>query len=311
MALTVLQRLQSASSLSLLLRNPLGFVWKYGLRLKTPQSAAEPLVLDALDFGNLVHEVLDVALQRLMANAQRGGAADMPAAVRAAVHQVSTSWEALRSIPPRLLWRHTLLEVEQLALYAMGATQTNVEAWRSFSEIPFGGAVLRTDAPLPWDAAAAVEIPTTGFQISGYIDRLDIDADTQLARVYDYKTGKVPKDAIVFNKGQELQRCLYAFAVRELLGANVQISAALLYLRAQQQLSLDDTPSALAQLQTFLVTARANLVSGGAVPGVAAGGDYDDLAFALPSNAGSSYCVRKMPAVLQRLGAATEVWEAN
>src|SRR6185369_3441241 len=60
-ALAILSRLQSASSLSLLLRNPLGFVWKYGLGLRAPELAAEPLILEPLAFGNLVHEVLDTA----------------------------------------------------------------------------------------------------------------------------------------------------------------------------------------------------------------------------------------------------------
>ena len=42
----VLGRLQSASSLRLLLRDPIGFVWKYGLGLKAPEIEEEPLVLD-------------------------------------------------------------------------------------------------------------------------------------------------------------------------------------------------------------------------------------------------------------------------
>jgi RecB family exonuclease len=310
-AIAVLQRVQSASSLSLLLRNPLGFTWKYALSLKAPRAGDEPLALEPLVFGNLVHEVLDVALQELEASARRGAPADMPTVVRASIQQVSASWESLQPIPPQVLWRRTLQEVEQLAMYALQATQTNDATWRSFSEIPFGGAELKTEAPLPWDAAAPVEIPATGFRINGYIDRLDISADAKLARVYDYKTGKAPKDDIVFNKGQELQRCLYAFAVRALLGENTGISAALLYLRTQQALPLDDTQAALVQLQQFLVAARNNLASGAAVPGVAAGGDRDDLAFALPANAASSYCERKMPAIVQRLGAATDAWEAQ
>lgn len=310
-ALAVAERLQSASSLSLLLRNPLGFVWKYGMRLRAPQAGEEPLVLDALSFGNLVHEVLDVALKELVVSAGMGPAVDIHSVVRTAVQKVSDSWEALRPIPPKLLWRRTLSEVEQLATYAMQTTHTGNGTLHSFSEVPFGGAEPKTDAPLPWDAAAVVEIPGTHFRVNGYIDRLDIAADAKFAHVYDYKTGKAPKDAIVFNKGQELQRCLYAFAVRALLGNTVGVSAALLYLREQQQLTLDDAEGTLAQLQQFLLTARANLLSGAALPGIAAGGAYDDLAFALPANAASSYCTRKMPAILHRLGPATAVWEAK
>ena len=46
--LEALSRLQSASSLKTLLRSPLGFVWRYALGWKAPQSSAEPLVLDPL-----------------------------------------------------------------------------------------------------------------------------------------------------------------------------------------------------------------------------------------------------------------------
>ena len=41
------------------------------------------------------------------------------------------------------------------------------------------------------------------------------------------------------------------------------------------------------------------------------GGDYDDLAFALPANASATYCKRKMPAATERLGEVAQVWEAE
>ena len=66
--------------------------------------------------------------------------------------------------------------------------------------------------------ATVVEIPDTGFSIAGYIDRLDISGDGKRALVRDYKTGRPPKDHIRLNGGQELQRCLYAFAVKASAG---------------------------------------------------------------------------------------------
>ena len=75
-------------------------------------------------------------------------------------------------------------------------------------------------------------IPGTGFKIAGYIDRLDISGDGRQAMVLDYKTGRVPKDSIILDGGKELQRCLYAFAVKALLGGDVEIRASLLYPRA-------------------------------------------------------------------------------
>ena len=67
LVLAILGRTQSASSLRRLLRNPLSFVWVYAFGWREPQSSAEPLVLDALGVGDLVHMVLDRALRDLEA----------------------------------------------------------------------------------------------------------------------------------------------------------------------------------------------------------------------------------------------------
>ena len=305
-----LERVQSASSLSLLLRNPLGFVWKYGLRLQTLELAEEPLVLDPLAFGNLVHEVLDAALQLIVAQRGLGVAVDIPSALRAAVQKVSSLWESLQPIPPRMLWQRTLREVEQLALYALTATEQHGPDWSSFSEVPFGMVDQESSAAAPWDPTVQVIVPDTGFRIRGYIDRLDLSNGRSHAVVFDYKTGKAPGKDIVLNKGKELQRCLYAFAVSALLGDQVDISASLLYLRDERRIPLEDKDKVLEDLQQFLAASRGHLEAGHAVPGISAGDDYDDLAFALPANPAKTYMARKWPAILELLAGATSVWEA-
>lgn len=154
-------------------------------------------------------------------------------------------------------------------------------------------------------------IPDTGFRIAGYIDRLDIAGDGSRALVRDYKTGKPPKGDIRLNGGRELQRCLYAFAVKALLGDHIAISASLLYPREPLDLQLDDPEAVLAEISGFLRAARVTFASGAALPGPDTGGDYDDLAFALPANAGATYCKRKQPAATERLGDLAQVWEAE
>ena len=73
------------------------------------------------------------------------------------------------------------------------------------------------------------DIPGTGIRIQGHIDRLDMSSDKKRARVIDYKTGKLNKNmADVVIKGGELQRYLYAFAVKTLVGQKIEIEAALL-----------------------------------------------------------------------------------
>ena len=102
----VADRTQSASSLRLLLRNPLGFVWRYGLHLTAPESSQEPLVIDALGLGELVHDSLDLALRSLES---AGGfaaatALEIAAAVNGAVTEVAALWEASRATPPLMIW---------------------------------------------------------------------------------------------------------------------------------------------------------------------------------------------------------------
>jgi hypothetical protein len=153
-----------------------------------------------------------------------------------------------------------------------------------------------------------VEIPGTLFRIGGYIDRLDIAGDGQQVRVRDYKTGRTPSSDIVFDGGKELQRCLYAFATKAMLGEDVDVTSSLLYLRDETELTLDDPQQRLREIIQYLQAGRANLLSGGALLGVDTGNRYDPLAFALPANADATYRRRKEQAATQRLGDAARIW---
>ena len=308
----ILERIQSASSLRMLLRNPLGFVWRYGLGWRAPESGEDPLVLNPLAMGDLVHQTLDRALRMLVEYGGLAGASEkqIGAAMNAAATEVAASWEAGQAVPPPVIWRRTLDEVRELGARALGFRDEDLTDATAYGEVPFGGSEPKTDGAVPWDAEAAVEIAGAGFAIAGYIDRLDISADGRRALVRDYKTGRAPGDDIVLDGGKELQRCLYAFAVRALLGEEVSIAASLLYPHEELDLRLDDPDAALGTLAGHLRAARASLASGGAVMGVDTGEKYDDLAFALPANAGAVYRVRKEAAANERLGDATRVWDA-
>ena len=308
----ILERTQSASSLRMLLRNPLGFVWRYGLRWRAPESGDDPLVLDALAMGEIVHQTLDRALRTLEEDGGLAGASEkrIGTAMDAAAAEIAASWEAAQAVPPPVIWRHTLDGVRELGGRALGFRDAHLADARAYGEVPFGGSEPKSDRAVPWDAEAAVEIAGAGFKIAGYIDRLDISADGRRALVCDYKTGRVPKDDIVLDGGKELQRCLYAFAVRALLGEEVSIAASLLYPHEDRDLRLDDPDAVLGTLTGHLRAARASLASGGAVMGADTGGNYDDLSFALPANAGAVYRVRKEAAANALLGDATHVWDA-
>lgn len=311
--LAILDRTQSARSLRHLLRNPLGFVWVYAMHMRMPESRTDPLVLDALGMGDLVHMTLDLALQKLEA---AGGLArstenQIATAVSGAADEVAVVWESERAVPPDVIWRRTLDEARLLTSRALTYGDGHLPGARAYGEVPFGGASAKSNAETPWNPTTVVEIPGAGFRIAGYIDRLDISGDGQRALVRDYKTGRPPKDSISLDGGRELQRCLYAFAVKALLGADVSISASLFYPRDQIDLQLDDPEATLIEVTGYLRAARANLTAGNALFGPDTGGAYDDLAFALPANAGATYCKRKLSAATERFGNAVQVWEAK
>lgn len=310
--LSILERTQSASSLRRLLRNPLAFVWRYALSLKRRDVGDEPLVLDALQMGNLVHMTLDVALSLLEADGGLARASDdaIAAAVQTAASEVAVRWESDQAAPPEVIWRRTLDEARMLTVRSLTFGDEVLADATSYGEAGFGGSEPRTAGATPWDPSRVVEIPGTGFAINGYIDRLDVSGDGRRALVRDYKTGKPPKDDIVIDGGKELQRCLYAFAVKAMLGDDVVITASLLYPRVPAEFVLADPEATLGALTGHLRAARASLVSGEALPGPDAGGSYDDLSFALPANAAAAYCKRKTPAVLVALGDAARVWDA-
>jgi hypothetical protein len=313
LVLAILGRTQSASSLRRLLRNPLSFVWVYGFGWREPQSSAEPLVLDALGVGDLVHMVLDRAL-RVLENAGGLASADndaVEAAVVRATQAAAADWESERPVPPAVIWSRTLDDARVMAGRALTYGDDVLPGARAYSEVPFGGSEPKSDAETPWDSSAPVTIPDTGFNIAGYIDRLDISGDGKRALVRDYKTGRPPRGDIRLNGGRELQRCLYAFAVKALLGEDVAISASLLYPREPVDLQLDDPEAVLAEITGYLRAARASFSGGAALPGPDTGGDYDDLAFALPANASATYCKRKLPTATGRLGEVAQVWEAE
>ncbi len=311
--LAILGRTQSASSLRLLLRSPLGFVWRYGMRLRMPESGNDPLVLDALAMGDLVHMTLDLALQTLEAagGLAKADESQIASAVEDAATAIAGVWESERAVPPAVIWRRTLDDARILTTRALTYGDEHLPQARSYGEVAFGGAAPKADAASPWDSETPVEIPDTGFRIAGYIDRLDLSGDGKRALVRDYKTGRPPKDDIVLDGGRELQRCLYAFAVKALLGADVSISASLFFPRDQIDLQLAAPEATLTEITGYLQAARANLQAGNALLGPDTGGNYDDLAFALPANAGASYCKRKMPAATENFGDAAIVWEAR
>jgi hypothetical protein len=228
----VFERPLSATSLRLLPRDPIRFIWRYGLGWEQPEEADDPLTVDALAFGILVHELLRRAVDALEAAGEfaKAQGSQVEATVDQVIKEIARAWESQQPVPPPLIWRSTLQRARQVSLIALTHPFAGLKGQRSWTEIPFG----TPDANgrrLPWDGTRAVEIPGTGIRIQGYIDRLDLAGEVKKARVIDYKTGRLNGNmaAVVVKGGSELQRCLYAFAAKSLLGTEVNVEAALLY----------------------------------------------------------------------------------
>ena len=111
--------------------------------------------------------------------------------------------------------------------------------------------------------------------------------------------------------GAELQRCLYAFAVRSLLPGVNRISSRLLYPMAGEDglYTLADPDTVLSRLAEFVATAARLVAAGNLLPGPGASNIYNDFAFALPGDAKESYFELKFPLIAARLGDLAPLWE--
>jgi hypothetical protein len=304
----------SATSLRMLLRDPIRFIWRYALGWKQPEDADEPLTVDPLAFGNLVHGVLRIAVEKLESADGFGAASavNLEKAIRDAVREIATEWEGKQPVPPAVIWRNTLDRTAAMSMAALRHPLGAMPGQNSWAEIPFGAQREAKRKNLPWDVAKAVEIPGTGIRIQGQIDRLDLAGDMKCARVIDYKTGRLNKNMadVVIKGGSELQRCLYAFAVKTLIGKGVKVEASLLYPGAadggQAIFPLQEVDDVLARLATALGIARKNVTRGIVAPGVDAEDQWNDFAFALPAS--PNYLDRKREPARERLGEGANVW---
>ena len=313
----MLQRSQSANSLRLLLRNPIGFLWRYGLGFSVPERAEEPLNLDARATGELVHAILEQALVAIESDMGMAGAdeATVAQAVESAAEEIAESWLLERPVPPKALWQKSLFDAREQSKHGLNLCDEGQYYDHAHAEVPFGGAPAKSKRENPWDSEQSVEIPQAGFFIRGYIDRLDLSADGKSAWVRDYKTGKSPKVSddhpFVLDRGRELQRCLYAYAARAMLGPDTVIRTSLHYLKDKRDITLIEPELTLETLAIFLEFARKSMAEGNCVIGADAADAYDDLAFALPANAVNIYCRRKLPAARAAIGYAAGIWDAD
>jgi hypothetical protein len=307
-----LDKYHSTTSLKLLMRDPIGFLWTYALGFRSPEFDDEPLTLDARHFGNILHDILKRTVEsfELESGFSKASPEMIKREIDFAAYDAGLMFQISHPVPAAMIWHATMSNIVTMAESVLTAENSPLAGQTSFVEVPFGGGLEGSRIKAPWDIERIVKVPGTNIKIRGIIDRLDRSGDGMTARVTDYKSGKVPKniEKIAIDGGNELQRSLYGFAVRELLGSAVEIDARLLYTRGNVIASLPEPDRVLGILAAHIKTAADSLLSGSALPGVDAASDHNDLRFALPANAAPTYLSLKAPAFAPVLEGVQEIW---
>ena len=311
-----IERVQSPTSLKRLLRDPLGFVWRYAFGWEPLTEKEQPLTLSPDEFGRLVHELLRRTVDALEPTPgfTVAHAHEIEAALQNAAALVTEGWPLERPVPPRVLWVNTVRQAAEMSLAGLTLEKFTEAGTRSWTEVPFGQPEADAAAPrdLPWNPAPPVNVPNTPIAIRGNIDRVDLRANRAAVRVTDYKTGARPRDPaqIVIAGGAELQRVLYALACRQLLPEQPQIRARLIYLKGQPDVFvLPDPDNIFEQVSQFVAAACAALEAGKAVPGIDAELATNDLRLALPVSPG--YFRRKRTRLREAAGVLPRYWSAR
>lgn len=311
-----LSRVQSTTSLQRLLRDPLGFVWRYALGWRSVRFQSDPLQLDAASFGELVHGLISGAIAALepAPGFARASAGEIEAAIVDASTAILKVWPLQRSVPPPILWRHTVSEAARRTAKGLAADDQVRSDTRSWTEVPFGQGTA-ADHEAPWDTTVAVPIGQTGLVFGGRMDRLDIRATGDGARITDYKSTRPPPrhQRIALGQGRELQRVLYAIAARALMPEVRTVVARLIYLAddpATFELKGDELEQAVSEAADCLSAAMTILRSGRIAPRWEQDADYDDMRLAMPADR-ETYLRRKASEFRAANRPLNRLWSAS
>jgi hypothetical protein len=206
------------------------------------------------------------------------------------------------------LWRRTVDEAIRLALGGLLLDEHLQAGTRSWSEVPFGE--VASIEP-PWETVVPVVLG--GLRFGGRIDRLDLRGDGMAARVTDYKSGAAPRKITrtVIGGGAELQRVIYAAAVRQRLPDIRHIVSRLVYLRdgpVQHGLAGERLDQATEDIERFIAAAEALLMAGSAPPGPDVEDRFNEMRLALPAEL-ELYLRRKAAGRAAAVGDLQAFWD--
>lgn len=201
------------------------------LKLMRLQAVQEPEVIQqisALDKGSLVHGILDAFMRRAKEEGYFPLAPDSSAQLHAILEEIAQG--SFRAVQEKgitgypLLWElHSAQILSDLHTFLQKEIEAENEFIPDRFEVSFGKG---TDLPVQ------MALPDgTKLNLSGRIDRIDVNCSRTAIRVIDYKTGKFwINEQTVFEGGKKLQLSLYLLAAAELYGlSNLEESVAQYY----------------------------------------------------------------------------------
>lgn len=286
--LRALEQPLSSTALRLLLRDPQAFMWHRALDWRPKEFSHRPLVLNAASFGELVHELIAASARQLdrLGGVQKTSTDEREQIVRGAAAAIEAAWPLERAVPPATLWATTIGKAVDFTLHALRIDEDLPHSLNTWTELNFGGAPNPAGAPWPEELDVVLDGP--GLRIIGRIDRLDLAKSGSVARITDYKTSRPERspDELVMDGGRELQRVLYAIAIRTLARPG-RIVARLLYLGTPittRPLESEGLDKAITDLSAFATAATSALKSGFAIPGPDAFDKYSAYRLARPAD---------------------------
>lgn len=214
-----IDRPTSASALEAWVRCPHGYLLGHVLRVDPVEDPEERLDMSAIEYGSLVHAVLETWVQERMADGVADPAAPWPGPARARLHAILDEQAADRQAAgltghPRL-WEVRLADTHRLLdafLDDDDATRAVRRSHPVATELAFGPD--REQPPVEIDLGDGRTVLLRGF-----IDRVDRTADGGVV-VVDYKTGSASKYTDLTEEapvadGSRLQLLVYALAARQ------------------------------------------------------------------------------------------------
>lgn len=286
--LRALEQPLSSTALRLLLRDPQSFIWHCALDWQPKEFSHRPLVLNSASFGELVHELIAASVRQLdrLGGIQRTSTDEREQVVRDAAAVIEAAWPLERAVPPATLWATTIDKAVDLTLHALRVDEDLPHSLDTWTELNFGGAP--NPAGAPWHEERDVVLDGIDVRVTGRIDRLDLAKSGSVARITDYKTSKPEgsPDDLVMDGGRELQRVLYAIAIRTLVQPG-RVVARLQYLGTPvttRPLESERLDQAITDLSAFVTAATSSLRSGFAIPGPDAFDKYSAYRLARPAD---------------------------